>query len=215
MLKVRHLQTSIQVSFKMQKTPIKSILAVALILTPIFSRAEKSGAFGFTFGEKIEAPKCSGSDQFPVHPQDGYCLVFNQITGYQGSPAYTGVVSARFKYSDLPFWTGGKLSLYLIEGRIEGIIASTGGLTTSMSASDDLIKKYGQPTEKLVATAQNGFGASFDNTILIWDLPDVKVKYFPIFGNVKEGRIDIFSPTGYESRQKSIKAAERPLTRGL
>jgi len=173
-------------------------VAILLFSHPRFALSETASAFGFTFGEKIEASQCSGSAQFPSHPKDGYCLVYGKTGGYQGNLEYTGLVSARFKYGDLPFWTGAKLSLYLIGGKIEGIISSTGGLTTNLSVTDELITKYGQPTEKLTATAQNGFGGSFDGSILIWDLNNIKVKYFPIYGSTKEGRIDIFSIIRFE-----------------
>lgn len=199
----------------MKKLLISSICAAALFFPPLTSHAEAASAFGFTFGQKIEAPQCGGTEQYPSRPNEGYCLVFSKITGYLGNPAHTGFVSASFNFSDLPFWTRGKLSLYLIDGKIEGIVASTGGSTTNISVTNALLEKYGQPTDKLETTIQNGFGADFDGTILIWNLPDVKVKYFPILENIKSGRLDIFSSTGYETYKRSIKAAEKPSARGL
>lgn len=168
--------------------------------------------FGFNLGAPVDAPTCAG-DVVPAHPKEGYCFVRPKTSSGAPDAVRGPLVQALFKYNDLPFWTGSRLELLVVNGILEGVIASTGGRTTHMSVTSDLHKRFGQPTSVVPMQAQNGLGASFDGSISMWTLGGLVVTYTPIFGDLRRGKVDVFTPTGLKAWKQALDtpAPARPL----
>jgi hypothetical protein len=190
----------------------KLALSAALVLAaPAFAQAP-TNLFGFELGSVLNAPPCPN---IYAHPKDGYCLVQNPMKRLrQGEGGMSGLATLHFKYNELPFWTASKLEVYLIDGKIEGLMSTTGGRTTNLSVTDDLHAKFGEPTSKIPGQAQNAMGARYDSTISRWDFPNLTVSYLPVFGDVKTGRVLVFTKAGNEAYTRELDSgmkAARPL----
>ena len=177
------------------------------------SHAESKSVFGFELGEDFNAVYCKG---YTSHPKEGYCIVQNKDKELKNEKdATSGQFTILFKYNDLPFWTGSKITAQLVEGKLEGIIASTGGRTTHISVSQDLLKKYGEPQSIINSEVQNQMGNKFDNNIMLWDLGNISITYIPILGDLKSGKIEFFTKKGRVAHERDIEETIKPPTRGL
>lgn len=192
--------------------PVCRTLATVFISGAVNQSMAAEAIFGFTLGAPVDAPICAG-DIVPAHPKEGYCFVRPKTASGAQDAGRPSLVQALFKYNDLPFWTGSRLELLVVNGMLEGVIASTGGRTTHMSVTSDLHKRFGQPTSVAPLQAQNSLGASFDGAISMWTVGDLVVTYTPIFGDLRRGKVDAFTPTGLKAWKQALDtpAPARPL----
>jgi hypothetical protein len=161
--------------------------------------------FGLTFGKEFQAVPCEMKGTFAQPPNNGYCvepmnLVTNENTGA------TGNARVKFASFELPYWTGGKFVIELIDGKLEGVSMGTAGVGSRPIIVDALTKKYGPPHITTPMPMQNAFGASYDGSIVEWSDGKLNIRYAPISnGNTKEGLLQIFTPIGAEAFAKRMK----------
>jgi hypothetical protein len=191
-------------------THARSVLTLLLLAAlPSLGHGAET-VFGLTLGEPVQLSPCGGHEQFPAHPKEGFCITpasLRKLTNEEGGA--TGIASALFKYNDLPFWTLSRLDLVVSGEKLVGIISRTGGRTTHLSVTTDLNKRFGQPTRTVQNAAQTQLGASFDNTISMWQVGDLLVTYIPLLGDIKTGQVDLFLPAGLELYRR-INAEKTP-----
>lgn len=75
-----------------------------------------------------------------------------------------------FSRGDAPTVAGVKTTLLIYEFVDEELYQIIGSLPHDefSTVADALVSKYGKPSERLEGTVKNGFGASFNNALLIW-----------------------------------------------
>lgn len=194
------LRTAMQTSIR-----LKSVLVLfTFAIVPNLSHAAET-VFGLKFDQPVQLSPCEGNELYPYHPKEDFCItqlsLRNLAVDDGGS---TGMVDALFKEGDLPFWTLNRLKLLLVKDRLVGIVVKTRGHMTHLSVTSDLTVRFGKPTSKVQRTAQNQMGASFDNTITIWQVGNLSVTYTPLLGDTKTGQVDVFLPTGLTLYRKLL-----------
>ena len=89
----------------------------------------------------------------------------------------------------------------LFDGIVEVVVAETRGLAVQDGIEAALARKFGEPVRRVVAHPSNAFGATFPSTQAEWQLPDARVEFNGVNGNVKSGRITIMTARGQARMQ--------------
>ncbi len=96
----------------------------------------------------------------------------------------------------------------LFDGSAEVVVADTRGLAVQEGLATALAKKFGEPTKHSVEHRSNAFGATFPSIKAEWLLPDARVEFNGVNGNVKNGRITIMTPRGERLMQAQAEAEQ-------
>lgn len=160
--------------------------------------------FSLDFNKEFRAEPCETKGAFALPPPNGYCIEPMKLVTTDGNGA-TGNARVKFAYGELPYWTGGQFVIELINGKLEGISMGTAGFASRSVIIEALTRKFGDPNVINPMPLQNAFGARYDGSILQWGDSKLTVTYTPIFGDLKQGSLTIFTPIGGEAFNKRMK----------
>lgn len=186
--------------------------------------------FGLAIGEPLQLPRCTVPR--PNVPR-GASLADEVSAGLaamqesrkstciqEGAMATWGFgqrgVFVRIGSDRCPPWIGILLdctiNALVLDGRLHGVMAKTGGQHTDEQVSRDLKEKYGKPTGVGKITVSNDVGGRWELEELTWELKDLLVVYTPFDGRRDVGSVGVFSPEGFRAVKDERKRedARRP-----
>lgn len=192
--------------------------ALAALLAPAV--AHGADFMGVELGTTFDMPECQFTgegygaryvfsfDQ-PVRP----CWQHSILKGKPGGPLNKeGSFKIDFVTSDgkSPLGVSNDSTLVVVDGRVEGVQASTSGYEHQDSLLRALQAKFGKPTSLSQESMENRMGASFTSHEAVWKTPTLEVKFSGMVSRIDFGYISVFTPKAtafieaeYERKQKA------------
>jgi hypothetical protein len=165
--------------------------------------------FGLLLAQRFDIPECPKMKLGKSVTYSGATKAICFQRGYgkenQSGPV-EGSVSIEFPIMDLPLGvTGGSVGGTIIDGRLEGVIVGTSGLSVQYVMLGKLKDKYGEPSRFVLSKAQNRLGATFDTFTATWTFENLLVVFDGVDGSLDHGLITIGTKKGAEYREHQLK----------
>lgn len=186
---------------------------------PAPREAPSTAAFGFELGQVVSIPECASKVVFGIKTLDVSAWAQQHITCYEPlrtgtvDEGYTGTLSVRFGNGEAPQFLyseyGGDRYFFLgvINGRIESVSASTGGVRVQESVLAKLLDKYGAPTAKTIQKATTMAGAQFESVTAVWQFSNLRVDFLGTADRIDTGYVSVLTPVGAAEAAKKAAAA--------
>lgn len=192
-----------------------AVLAAAGCCTAAAKAAELPRDFmGVQLGEPFEMAECASKTSYglttyvfehdqPVKP------CWRHTFGDPGTPLDVSDAEVQFYPARESSPAGVSFSRVLIvNGRAEGVSASTNGVTGQESILAALMRKYGTPAKLQDEEVQNRMGATFTSYTAAWGDPALQVSFYGVAGRIDSGLISVRTAIGQAHEEAKERARE-------
>lgn len=185
--------------------------------------------FGIQMMTPISIPECQFSSIALKHPEafrgdsvvEPYdystkVICYKRIGSRAGSsgPLINEALNVEYPFEQQP-QLATYVSAEILDGKVQGVIFSTDGVSTQDLVLSSLEEKFGKPESLTTREKQNGFGAKFDVVNASWKLQnDVSVTFEGAASRLDAGVVSILSPAARaqeEQKRKQLLDSGTPL----
>lgn len=178
---------------------IGSMKTVIALLLAISAGAATAGptAYGFEFGKPLALPECERRPPSAVSAyMDPYLPAREPCVKPGRQPNRAGIA---MPLSQQPAHASNGMGAFLVDGALGALLVNTSGWMSQSLIYSDIIAKYGQPTTSRMVPMTNRYGARIDGIVATWSLPDLRIEFHGIMGNIDQGLLVIGTPAAVEA----------------
>ncbi len=187
----------------------KILFLSAVLISGVAYSAPPTDFMGLTIGASFNLPECSWNGTGALATYDYWfnqsvkpCWEHNILESHPGDPLDT---TGTFKVNFLPakqYSPSGvdpdSVSVIVVNGKISGMTALTGGYKVQDDLLQLLSEKYGKPTKETTSQVHNAMGAKFSDVNAKWIKPDVIIEFAGIVSQIDSGVITILNPAALQ-----------------